>query len=1444
MTNVLLVPIHLDAFYTDGTQQLVAPLANYHNLPYYWAEPVTSPPQMEELRRRHPHHHRQPPAPSQTDVNADNPFLSEMVMRPPAVFSDENNKWTPPPGLHLHWSLPDALTTQRADPTSNGQLRFPNVPNRWLITCSTQSGGRWTVRQTWVVESDYLYPQPGRNNTQIPDAISFPIAPPQALLDLLSLSSDEIPPDYPTQDDIDRHPFYYMAPYRYMGRKQPLSTWQGNTNTAQDEYLPHYRPEGLTAVGYGHPLFASVYSNCSSVFGLHDRLTDDTYPRRYDLIGWYEDPNTDCLQLFQHLEGQNLYDALKSEYQWSVDDTSTAFPTHSIYYARLTLESALQANPPNLSMNISVGNTGTEALSAHLAKNLTPQDGNGGQTQKIVEEQLEAINLHAKLNHLSLDLAAKFGEARHEKGFKAKSGGTLWSVQIRSTALKAGETDNSSTGEVTLPGELAHLLDRVNLAQAAYDRAWAEIESLRHRVFADWYRFELHYNRTQSTIVSCDTPSEPGYISYQQLLDDWHDDRLPVNGVLPEADEVMNYGEYSSLQRLQSLLAATGKLNFNQDSQGKFTISVTDAGNNPQVPRTYTLARQLAGLLDDLMARLQTYNTTQAMLQGKREYVPIRKVAPRYWQPADPVVLFEGESAVSTPRYGEDGRANDDNTLSCTVLNAGNLLASTTLTQVLRQKGKGMRGIFELIKLRINDLSYSSGIGFQTQTQQPWHPIMLEWKAQIWPEDGSTTANAYNAGIDYGTDYIKNNYELNINAPDLRLKVQPSHLTNPNESENNYFGRTILTPNSTRLMASNIAVYLLGLSLYDLKHGASNGQTLTDELDYELDDRLIHWAHQYFTLTQGPTLQNPSSLNPQQINEQQTSVATWMKTQFPFRVKTGSQYELVDLVALNQNHPHWYDGKPVINSNTLSTFGSYPSEQKLQDPLHTAIQAYSQLNGLKVLSQALGGFNDALLTRERTLQLPIWDYRTLKAVSSVDPTSSDWKNYARDVALAVADGSRSAPLFDLDFLPIRSGVMEIPELYLIDSFGQYFQVSPQTVTKSETMTLPTNLGSEDPNDIYLPPRLAQAARLNFRWLAADRGTTGGEGDEPQMNDHPATSPVCGWFIPNNLSQSLMVYDQAGNLLGSLVKAETDAAEKIITWEPAPGVVNRLQMADIPNVHLGNLVSYLAQLGSTDGQWTFWDAWIESIDKALETIEPQSFAQHEALALLMGRPMAVVRASLDLEVQGLPALNQSWWSFFHDMCGHRYGGRTTNQFDRVQFPVRLGEYQQLNDGLVGYWVEEGNTYKDDIFRSSEINASDDPTHIVNHSSTDAVTIPLSVAGDPLKLMMLVDPRGVVHATSGILPTKQIDIPPDQYAKALQRMAVTFLTAPILTDAQEIHLPLPKESGYEWSSLTRPDGFQWQETQEIAPASRQGKFAQQKLVDGWLKLSPQERQRQPE
>jgi hypothetical protein len=104
-------------------------------------------------------------------------------------------------------------------------------------------------------------------------------------------------------------------------------------------------------------------------------------------------------------------------------------------------------------------------------------------------------------------------------------------------------------------------------------------------------------------------------------------------------------------------------------------------------------------------------------------------------------------------------------------------------------------------------------------------------------------------------------------------------------------------------------------------------------------------------------------------------------------------------------------------------------------------------------------------------------------------------------------------------------------------------------------------------------------------------------------------------------------------------------------------------------------------------------------------------------------------------------------------------------------------------------------------------------------------------------LLVDPRGSVHATSGVLPVQVLSIPSSHFSDALKHIGVTFQIGPLLTDAEKLCAAAPTEAGRHWTWLTKLNGSDWQETSTIAPATERAEFyASPKLVEGWLKLLP--------
>jgi hypothetical protein len=188
------------------------------------------------------------------------------------------------------------------------------------------------------------------------------------------------------------------------------------------------------------------------------------------------------------------------------------------------------------------------------------------------------------------------------------------------------------------------------------------------------------------------------------------------------------------------------------------------------------------------------------------------------------------------------------------------------------------------------------------------------------------------------------------------------------------------------------------------------------------------------------------------------------------------------------------------------------------------------------------------------------------------------------------------------------------------------------------------------------------------------------------------------------------------------------------------------------------------------------------------------------------------------------VHQGWTHFSQDL--QRYT-RDTDAVERVRFPLRVGEHAQLNDGVVGYWVEGADGGYGGSFYAPQ---SDAPKHAdIVTGADDPAPLSRSLDDEPLTLAMLVDPRGVVHASSGVVPVQELSIPPDQYADALSAIEVVFLTTPLLTPAGVLNLPLPAEPGFTWSWLGDEDAA-------LGRALPTAGFAAQEVREGWLRLTP--------
>lgn len=473
-----------------------------------------------------------------------------------------------------------------------------------------------------------------------------------------------------------------------------------------------------------------------------------------------------------------------------------------------------------------------------------------------------------------------------------------------------------------------------------------------------------------------------------------------------------------------------------------------------------------------------------------------------------------------------------------------------------------------------------------------------------------------------------------------------------------------------------------------------------------------------------------------------------------------------------------YEGRTILSGHASlllkEAVASYldkeqvpPSLKVLYENLQTILEGQTHPS----LSLTLGGFNEALLMREQAYQLPI-----------KHPLGFEEEQIFTDqVAAAVEHEGTSAPQPLWQYNPIRAGLLNISNLQLIDSFGRSLPVDVAKGTVAQTMSTPAL-----PNLISLSPRIVQPARLDVRWVS---GAVLDPNLEIETNDAPQTSPVIGWLIPQFLDQSLYFYDASGNLLGWI-----DRKRKIHSWEKRRAFRYHLSLVNIVN----NIANYTEEE---------WQTFFHVASEALHRIEPETIDAHTEAAWLLGQPLALVRASIHLEIKGFPEPHLGWAAMQMDLERNL---RETHDFEKVRFPIRLGDYNHLHDGVVGYWLESNLEAPDQAFYSTI------PTPISHERFKNANehVLEQTIASPPQTVVILADIRGDIHLSTGILPLKTLSIPSIHYQEAIKNMELMWFSAPILSPSHPPQIPLPSIPSQAWVWHQR-NGDSWESSAELTP-----------------------------
>jgi hypothetical protein len=473
--------------------------------------------------------------------------------------------------------------------------------------------------------------------------------------------------------------------------------------------------------------------------------------------------------------------------------------------------------------------------------------------------------------------------------------------------------------------------------------------------------------------------------------------------------------------------------------------------------------------------------------------------------------------------------------------------------------------------------------------------------------------------------------------------------------------------------------------------------------------------------------------------------------------------------------------------------------------------------GWRVLAQELTGFNETLSLR---------DLRAFRR-----PAGSDTVGTYPAAALAGYPDGTVPPRFALPpadqypvttvpllaggeaepFHGLRGGQLHFTDLRLYDAFGRVLYViqSGRDTALFDDRNFPMRIDDalmpeqrlilDVASVVQLRPRLLQHARLDIRLVD-------GRDDAKVYEMDPGVTPIAGWVLPNHVDRSLLLYAPDGTTLGEFRLVAGTGGGHVGGWLPLPGGAATLDDVTAAAPHLRTM---LDAPGLRDEAGFL--AFLAAIDETLWTTDPLGNRVDQNLSVLAGRPIALVRARLRFELAGDPIGDTGWAATVKPAPP-----------DFLQFPfrIRLGDLPTRQDGVIGYFT--GTDY--DVFHSTSTPATAERQAYVRvigpvgDPAGDNYLRLTTRADDHVYVTVLADPRAAIHATTGVLPVKRLDIPQQFVDGALSHMEISFRTGPALTVvvpspdreqhpspfARSVVHPLPAEQNGTWAWYERTSG----------------------------------------
>jgi hypothetical protein len=444
----------------------------------------------------------------------------------------------------------------------------------------------------------------------------------------------------------------------------------------------------------------------------------------------------------------------------------------------------------------------------------------------------------------------------------------------------------------------------------------------------------------------------------------------------------------------------------------------------------------------------------------------------------------------------------------------------------------------------------------------------------------------------------------------------------------------------------------------------------------------------------------------------------------------------------------------------------------------------------------------------------------------------------RDQLLGVPylDGRTDKPVPD-DSVPelLLRGELRLVRARLIDAFGQVVDlpdVSQPGLPARDEVDTPTPA-------LRVRPRLTVPARWLFRFVdPAGPAADAPEARLDQVDTTQTVNPVAGFLLPDHIDEALEVFDVAGNPLGQLLHEPFGGG---VVWEPAPGrplpqdagpldgLGPRQQL--VGHLAAGVVAADAAHRGGRQAQpetESCLSAMLRAVDTTLWSVDTYAALGNEHIAGLVGRPIAVVRARLSLDIRSdIDALDLS------DPAKLARREQAYRDLAALSFPVRIGELTRQDDGLLGFFVDDDYLHfhiVDKVVASSAFVSGRGRGQLGPYGETPAAdqlgTEPLTAdyvvaqdevhvhPGQTVTLTLLMHPAGRVHLTSGVLPRKSLALQRDWVAPGLTVMAPSARIGPVLVDPAKIALPLISSFGKDQLWTRRDTPATWKDDPILA------------------------------